>query len=161
SLPPLSIAELGFQFYDFSDTSDRWRMDRFNSYLDSIFGSGKRTDYFRRQGFSAFLTGHFAERLTAGLEYRRDRYGPQAGDLGPTRIGSLLFRGEWSTERRHATDIQSLWRQPELSLFGEAESARLVTGFQTFATVELARPSLGSDPGVDFVRLVSDSVLTL
>ena len=161
SIPPLSIAELGFQFEDFSDTSDRWRIDRQNSYLDSLFGSGKRTDYFRRRGFSAFATAHVSDRLTAGIEYRHDRYGAQGAALDGPRVGSMLFRGEWSSTPRLAHRMNSVRRNPETSLFDVEENSSLVTGFQTVSTVEVARPSLGSDAGIDYTRVVSDSVLTL
>jgi hypothetical protein len=159
-IPRLQIAELGVQLHDFSDTGDAWRIDPLNAYLIALENSRYGRDYFRRRGWSAFLTAHLDERLTAGAEYRRDGYGPERGTVR-SHQGALVLRGEWSSRRTSLDKVGRVWRHTETSIVDGDEGSRLVTGFRTLATVEIARPSLGGDGGFDYTRLVSESVLTL
>jgi len=171
-VPSLRIVEAGVQLHAFTDSSDYWRRAPLDVYLSSLFGAGSGVDFYRRAGFSSFVTWRVAERLTAGVEYRLDRYDSLASlggqvenpavDVG--RMGSLVFRTEWSSEPE-ARGIANPWRNPETGLFGRRlfgrPSAALHTGFRTMNTLESARPSLGGDARFDFTRFVSDNLLIL
>jgi hypothetical protein len=169
-LPGLKLAEAGVQLHAFTDSSDNWRRAPLDVYLSSLFGSGSGVDYHRRAGFASFLTWR-VEGLTAGAEYRIDRYDPmnslsdQVENLPAAagRIGAMLFRADWASERPSAR-IANYWRNPELPLYGArvlGDAPTFRTGVQTTNTVELARPSLGGDAQFDYTRFVSDTFLTL
>ncbi len=173
-IPSLRLAELGVLGYSRVDTSDRWRMNRLDSYLYSLLFNRADTDSFRRTGFTAFATFHLAQRATMGMEYRRDDYRslksapetfrlfnrderPQAtAPIDDGRIGSLLLRLEYSTETANAWDVGGLRRDPERSLVERGSGRASWATFKTVNTLEIARPSLGSDTA-DFTRLVSDN----
>ncbi len=173
ALPGLSIAELGGQLHTLTDTSDRFRIGRLDSYLYSFLLNRPESEYFRRSGATAFATVHAAERLTLGAEYRLDRYasldalrvpvvfnGSEAAYANPAiddgLMGSVVFRFEWSDDPIAGHKVGNLWRATDTSLlprdFGEP-------GLRTLATVEVADPKLGGD--FHFVKFVSDSALTL
>jgi hypothetical protein len=170
-LPGAGVAELGGQIYAITDSADRWRIDRIDSYVHSFFLSRPYRDYHRREGFSAFATGHFGDRFTAGAEYRRDTYesmesvnpysvwnGTQpwvnrAVDEG--RMGSIVGRIEYSTRRRSLYDAGGIYRTPETSLFVDELDDGLVPGFRSMNTVEVANPELGGE--FRFVKIVSDN----
>jgi len=169
-LPGLKLAEAGVQLHAFTDSSDYWRRAPLDVYLSSLFGSGSGVDFYRRAGFASFLTWR-VEGLTAGAEYRIDRYDPmnslidevenRPADAG--RIGALLFRADWASQRA-SQRIANPWRSPELPLFGArvlGNAQPFRTGVETSNTVELARPSLGGDARFDYTRYVSDTFLTL
>jgi hypothetical protein len=167
-LPALEISEIGVQLHAFSDTSDMWRRSQLDAYLASLFGTGSGLDFYRRAGVTSFVTFRAVDRLVAGVEHRLDRYDSLASlggqianpavDAG--RMGSLLFRLEWSSEPRSEPRLASRWRHPEAPLYGGIES-ELVTGFRTLNTLEVARPGLGGDARFDFTRFVSDNVVTI
>lgn len=165
-LPRLRIAEAGIQLHAFTDSSDYWRRAPLDVYLSSLFGTGSGVDFYRRAGFASFLTWR-VESLSAGVEYRLDRYDSLAslsGQVGnpPVDVGrmaSLVFRAEWSSEREPVR-MANPWRNPETRLFNRPSGA-LRTGFRTLNTLETARPSLGSDARFDFTRFVSDNLLVL
>ena len=135
AIPALQVAELGAQVYARVDTSDRWRIDRVDSYLYSMVFNRPDSDYFRRDGLTAFLTTHLFERLTAGVEYRRDEYisleSPQAEVLdlvqprrGPAghapvmtdgTMASMLVRLEFTTAPSRPTRWGVTLRDPERS----------------------------------------------
>ncbi len=176
-IPGLRTAELGVQWHRLVDTSDSWRMEDGASYLYQLLLNQPSREYYTRRGFSAYWTGHFCQQLTLGIEYRRDRYGslePRAkpialsgaDDLWPNaaiddgRMGSLLFRAEWSSHRTPLRSVGALVRHTETTLVG-GQKGDWRTGLDTLATLEVADPSLGSDARFNFTRLVSDSTLTL
>ena len=173
-IPALGIAELGGQIHTLTDTADRWRISRIDSYLYSALFNRADREYYRRSGFAAFVTAHLFEELTLGAEYRRDRYAqldvpPRVWSLfnrddarygsAPVdegEMGSALFRLEYQSEKAPLHRVGSMWRNPETSLV-EAEPWAL--GLRTLDTVEVADRSLG---GIfAFTRLVSDTSLTL
>lgn len=172
-IPAARIAEIGVQGYSRVDSPDRWRIDRVDSYLYSMIFNRPDSEYFRRDGLTTFITAHLLERLTAGLEYRRDRYRSlesyanaftvfdRASPSRPTPaidegvLGSILVRLEWSSQRASPQRIGGTMRDPERSLVNHRhyEWCRLAT----VNTLEVADPSLGGDARFRFVRLVSDS----
>jgi hypothetical protein len=175
-VPRLRLAEVGLQGYARVDTSDRWRIDRIDSYLYSMLFDRAYSDYYRREGFTAFLTFHLFEHLTAGAEYRQDRYrslvtadkayslfnrGEPRRPMAPVTEGqmrSLLFRLEYTTAEAPLRDVGGVLRDPERTLVSSA--VRRKAELRTSNTVEVADPSaLGGDAAFHFVKLVSDSTL--
>jgi hypothetical protein len=173
-LPGLHVAELGAQLYARVDTADRWRIDRVDSYLYSMIFDRPDSEYFRREGLTAFLTTHLFERLTAGLEYRRDRYtsleSPQkkywtlfrrhetpratpAVDDGT--MASMLIRLEFASAPTSSHRVGVTQRDPERSIVQHTRGFWWFD-FHTVNTVEIADPGLGGDQ-FKFVRVVSDS----
>ena len=135
-IPDLKVAELGVQAYSLVDTADRWRMGAIDSYIYSLLLNRPDSEYFRREGLTAFLTFHLFERLTAGVEYRRDRYqslvsapdvftifrraetAPPTPPISDGRMGSVLVRLEYST---HAVPLHAVGgrrRDTERSIVG-------------------------------------------
>jgi hypothetical protein len=173
-LPALGIAELGGQIHNLTDTPDRWRISSIDSYLYSALINRADREYYRRSGYTAFITAHFFEELTLGAEYRRDRYAflaappgvwalfnrddPKYGSapVDEGEMGSMVFRLEYRSEKVPLHKVGSMWRAPETSLI---ESAPWTIGLRTVDTVEVADKSLG---GVfDFTKFVSDTSVTL
>ena len=131
------------------------------------------SDYFRRTGLTAFLTAHLAERFTAGVEYRRDRYRSlvPADDVFTVfnrdessrpnppvddgQMASLLFRLEASTLATPAHEVGTTRRDPERSIVEIQPGRTFDATLRTVNTLEVADQGLGGD--FDFVRLVSDS----
>jgi hypothetical protein len=174
SIPDLRVAELGVQFYGRVDTSDRWRIDRLDSYLWSMIFDRPDSEYYRREGLTAFFTTHFLERLTGGLEYRRDRYRSlvspstkywtlfnrhEAARITPVvdegTMASLLVRLEFTTNPAPAHQVGVTHRDPERSIVRH-DKYYWWTDLHTVNTLEIADPGLGGDT-FQFVRVVSDS----
>ena len=173
-IPVLGIAELGGQIHTLTDTADRWRISRIDSYLYSALLNRSDREYHRRSGFAAFATAHLFDALTLGVEYRRDRYAPldvppgvwSVFNSGEVRygsapvdegeMGSAVFRVEYRSEKTPLHRVGSMWRNSETSL---VEAERRTIGLRTVDTLEVADRSLG---GIfEFIRVVSDSSLTL
>lgn len=173
-LPALGLAEVGAQFHSLSDTADRWRLDALDSYLYSALFNRPEAEYFRRTGVSAFVTAHLFEQLTAGAEYRYDRYDTLAPlddavtlfnsdelpfpnpAIDDGAIGSVLLRLEWSTERKSLHRVGERHRHPETSLVWRPFDARPRIGLRVLQTLELARSALGGSPALAFTRFVTD-----
>ena len=173
-IPALGIAEMGGQIHTLTDTADRWRISRIDSYLYSILLNRSDREYYRRSGFAAFVTAHLFEELTLGAEYRRDRYAPLAA---PPRVwtifnrddprygsapveegemGSALFRLEYRSEKVPLHRVGSMWRNSETSV---VEPEPWAIGVRSINTLEVADRSLG---GIfDFTKVVSDTFLTV
>lgn len=178
AVPTIRLAELGLQGYSRVDTADRWRMNRLDSYLYSLVFNRADTDYFRRDGLTAFATFHVAEQLTAGVEYRRDHYrslrstsdmwtlfnrdeAPQpTAAIDEGEMGSMLVRLEWSTHKTPAHRVGSHHRDPERSLI-EIDGNGWWTEARTVDTLEIADPALGGDDAFKFTKVVSDSEVFL
>ncbi len=177
-IPGLKVAELGVQVYTLVDTSDRWRLGAIDSYIYSLLINRPDSDYFHREGLTAFLTFHLFDRLTAGVEYRRDRYQSlvSAGDvftlfrrselapftplINEGRMGSVLVRLEYSTHAVPLHRLGSRRRDAERSLVA-GDGPSFWTELRTVNTVEIADPDLGGDAAFQFVRLVSDTAVFL
>jgi hypothetical protein len=176
-VPALGLAELGGQLYDFTDTLDRWRISLIDSSIYSALINRPDTDYFRRKGASAFATWRLGSRWLVGGEYRRDSYASMVSLTGPlslfrrdsppfpnapvteARFGSVIGRLEYASDGRTRKEPGSLFRSPELPLLSVEDDwpSRLV--LRSFATLEVARPSLGGGEGTSFWKLVSDTLL--
>jgi hypothetical protein len=176
SIPALRVAELGGQLYALTDTSDAWRLTDAESYFYSALLNRADRDYYRRAGATALLTLHLFEQLTLGAELRRDRYDSlvnprvwslfnsdqQAAPTAPVtagQVGSLLLRFEWSTEAEPLHRVGSLLRHAETSLVDHPGWPG--PSFATLGTLELGNHELGSDPGIDYLKVVSDNRLRL
>jgi hypothetical protein len=169
-VPALRLAELGAQLHALTDTEDRFRIARIDSYLWSMIANRPESEYFRRTGVTAFATAHLAERLTLGAEYRLDRYTSldavkvpviwNGDEVYPNPaidaglMGSVLFRLEWSTDPRPIHDVGSVWRSSGTSLTGRDLAE---PGLRSVNTLEVGSPSLGGD--FRFVKLISDTTL--
>jgi hypothetical protein len=177
-VPRFRVAELGVQRYSRVDTTDRWRIDRVDSYVYSALFNRPVTDYFHRDGLTAFLTAHWLDRVLAGLEYRRDRYASlesidryftlfyrrePARVTPPVTEGemrSILVRLEYSSLPTPAHRVRGLWRDPERALSDLAGGERWQAELRTVNTLEIADPGLlGGDDVFHFVRMVSDTVV--
>jgi hypothetical protein len=173
-IPALRVAEVGVQRYTRVDTADRWRIDRIDSYVYSALFNRPESEYFHRSGLAAFITMHLFDRLTAGVEYRRDRYHsltsidryftlfykkePARTTPGITegKMGSLLLRAEWSMTPRPAYKVGGPLRDAERSIV-RRDYGDEADGPRTVNTLEIVDPSLGGDAVFKFVRLVSDT----
>jgi hypothetical protein len=177
-VPPLRIADLSVSGHGYFDTPDAWRTGRQTSYLNSLFFDRPDREYYWREGWSLSLTLQPAERLLIGAEYRGDSYRSIASLADPAtffnhddrfvnppiqegNIGSVVLRAELGSEPVNPEQIRGLFRTPETSIVTQERSWGLRTGYQLLATVELARPGLGSDAGMSFTRLVSDDMVFL
>jgi hypothetical protein len=173
-IPVLALAEVGGQIHTLTDTADRFRISRIDSYLYSALINRADREYYRRSGYAAFLTAHLYETVTLGAEYHLDRYAPLAAPRGvwtlfnrddprygsapvdEGEMGSLVFRGEYQSEKVPLHRVGSMWRNPETSLV-EPEPGAI--GLRSVNTVEVADRSLG---GIfEFTKVVSDSSLAL
>jgi hypothetical protein len=177
-IPDLKVAELGVQGYSVVDTADRWRMGAIDSYIYSLLLNRPDSHYFRREGLTAFLTFHLFQRLTAGVEYRRDQYqslvsapdvftifrraetAPITPAITDGRMGSVLVRLEYSTHPVPLHEVGDSRRDPERSIMGD-DGDYFWTELRTVNTVEIADPDLGGDALYQFVRLVSDTAVFL
>jgi len=173
-IPSLNVAELGGQIHTLTDTADAWRISDIDSYLYSALINRADREYYRRSGYSAFLTLHLFEQLTLGAEYRRDRYAGldiprgvwsvfNSGDVpygaAPVdagEMGSTIFRFEYHSERSPLHKVGSIWRSPETSL--QRPEPRAVE-LRTLDTVEVADPSMGGT--FSYTKVVSDTAVTL
>jgi hypothetical protein len=173
-IPALAVAELGGQIHTLTDTNDRWRISRIDSYLYSALLNRADREYYRRSGYTAMLTLHLFEMLTVGGEYRRDQYDalpapprvwslfnrddPRYGSAPVDRgeMGSVLLRAEYRSEKVPFHRVGSMWRNPETSLLPQEPG---VVGVRSLNTVEIADPSLG---GIfDFTKVSSDNFFVL
>jgi hypothetical protein len=184
TVPRLSIAEAGVQLYTLVDTTDRWRLDRLDSYLDSMVLNRPGSDYFRRKGLSGFVTALLGRHALAGVEYRRDRYRslvsqpevftvfnndeppPATPPITEGTMGSLILRLEWSTFSFSPFRVGKLRRDPERTIVRLRRGEDWPTSYwwtelRTVTTLEIANPSLGGDDRFRFVRLVSDNAAVL
>ena len=170
-IPALQLAELGAQVHVLTDTADRWRIDRIDSYLGSVIANRPDSEYFRRSGLTALATAHLFRALTAGAEYRRDRYQAleplgrvwtvfhrDEAPLAPAQVlagtmGSLLFRLEWGTAPVSLHEVGGLQRAPESPLAGREEEQ----GVRVIATLELGSPALGGDQAFRFLKVLGDA----
>jgi hypothetical protein len=177
-IPDLKVAELGVQAYSLVDTADRWRMGAIDSYIYSLLLNRPDSNYFRREGLTAFLTFHLFQRLTAGVEYRRDHYQSlvsapdvftifRRSETPPItpfatdgHMGSVLVRLEYSTHPVPLHQVGDPRRDPERSILGGGGDY-FWTDLRTVNTVEIADPDLGGDANYQFVRLVSDTAVFL
>jgi hypothetical protein len=177
-LPRVHVTELGVQRYSKVDTSDRWRIDRLDSYLYSALFNRPVTDYFHRNGFTAFLTTQWLDHVVTGVEYRQDRYASLESidryftlfyrhepprftrPVTEGEMRSVLFRVEYSTQPTPAHEVRGIWRDPERALASFGGGERWDAELRTVNTLEVADPELlGGDPAFHFVRIVSDTVL--
>jgi hypothetical protein len=178
-IPAVKVAEVGAQYHARIDTADRWRISPIDSYLYSMIFNRPDSEYFRREGLTAFLTGHLFERLTAGLEYRRDRYtsleSPQkkywtlfhrneaprpTPVIDDGTIASMLVRLEWSSMPVAAHRVGVSARDPERSIVQHTSGYWWSADLRSVNTLEIADPDLGGDQ-FKFVRVVSDSAAVL
>lgn len=181
-IPRMSLAELGFEVHTRTDTADRWRLQRVDSYLYSMIFNRPEAEYFRRTGGSLFATFAPANGFLFGAEYRYDRYdsltslaeprtwlrrddaGYATPEIDAGLMGSLLFRVEWSSgglAPRRPARLGQIRRYPETSLQGGRKSEPRHSGLRTVTTLEIARPVLGSDDALTFIRLLSENRLYL
>ena len=173
-MPALDIAELGGQVHNLTDTADGWRISPIDSYLYSALINRADREYYKRSGYSAFLTLHLFEELTLGAEYRRDRYAnlpapnrvwsvwnedePLYGSMlvDEGEMGSTVFRLEYHSEGVPLHKVGTMWRGPETSLIDGPSRA---IGVRSLNTLEVANPSMGGT--FDFTKVVSDTFVTL
>jgi len=173
-IPSLQIAELGAQIHALTDTPDRFRIGRIDSYLYSFLAARPESEYFRRTGLTAFATLHLGERLTLGAEWRVDRYDTLDGLRVPTvfnrdeayfnapvrdgRYGSIVGRLEWSSDPIAPHRLGNPWRATDTSLLPRDFDE---PGLRALFTVEVARPGLGGDADAKFTRFVGDGELVM
>ena len=178
-IPAIKVAELGAQYHARVDTADRWRISPLDSYLYSMVFNRPDSDYFRREGLAAFVTTHLFERLTAGIEYRRDKYtslespqrkywtlfrrneSPRATPvIDDGTMASMLVRLEFTSLPVAAHHVGVSARDPERSIVRHSGGYWWSTDLHSVNTVEIADPGLGGDR-FEFVKLVSDSAAVL
>ncbi len=177
-VPPLRIADLSASAHALFDTADAWRAGRQTAYFNSLLFDRPDREYYWREGGTFSLTLQPIDRLLVGADLHVDSYRSitelaepatffnhgdrfvnppvQEGDMG-----SLVLRAELRSEPVHPEQIRGLFRTPETSIVAQDRSWGLRTGYHLLATVEIARPGLGSDEELSFTRLVSDNMLFL
>jgi hypothetical protein len=173
-IPDLRIMEFGANFHALTDTADRWKMSPVDSYIYSFLINRPDSSYFRRTGFDFFLSSILFNHFILGAEYRRDRYDSlsslnkvprlfrrgemvrQNQAINNGTLGSVVLRLEYTTQPRTAQQLLGVHRDPERSLATEQARQDRQAFYQTVNTLEIARPSLGGDLSLRFVRLVAD-----
>ena len=170
------LAEIGAQYHALTDSNDTWRTPRLQSALSFALQNRPDAEFFRREGFTAFVTTRPLERLLLGVEYRLDEYSSLASREGVStlpeddeivfqnhaieagRIGSLVLRGEWSSGPVASSELDSVFRHTDLPLASEPTRTGILW-LRSLNTLEIARPELGGDERFAFTRLVSDNAL--
>jgi hypothetical protein len=176
--PAWRIADVSFESHGLLDSADRWRMGRQSSYFNSLFFDRPDSEYFWRLGSSISLTLQPRRQLLVGVEQHSDKYRSlpalaesqslftpderfQNPPIDEGEMGSVLLRTELFSEPVHPEQIHGLFNTPETSIVGMPRTWGLRTGYHALATLELARPDLGSGERFRFTRLVSDNMLFL
>lgn len=175
ALPGLRLAELGIQGYDFTDTFDRWRIGRFDSWLYSFLLNRPDSDYFRRSGLTGFATWRPTDAWLVGAEVRRDTYETMRSFTPPLSLFrddsppfpnapvddgdlySVVGRLEFASDSPLAKHVGSLFRSPEVSLLDMEHGWPERTALRSLLTVEVGD---AKTTGVDgrFWKVVSDNV---
>ncbi len=65
---------LGVEAHDITETEDEWIMPAFENSLAALFIKEDFNDFYRREGYAAYLTHHISEYLTLTGEYRKDKH---------------------------------------------------------------------------------------
>ena len=65
---------LGIEAHDVVTTEDEWIIPTFENSMAALFLREDFQDYFRREGFSAYLIHDISEYLTFSAEYRKDHH---------------------------------------------------------------------------------------
>ncbi len=161
-IPPLRIADFSTDVHGLFDTADAWRTGRQTAYLNSLLFDRPDREYYWREGAAFSLTLQPIDRLLVGAEYRLDSYRSVPALAEPAtffnhddrfvnpeiqegEMGSVVLRAELRSEPVHPEQIRGLFRTPETSIVAQERSWGLRTGYHLLATVEIARPGLGSD----------------
>ncbi|PTL82131.1 hypothetical protein DAT35_20235 [Vitiosangium sp. GDMCC 1.1324] len=177
-VPLLRLSEVGVQFYDFTDTFDRWRIGAIDSYIYSALLNRPDSEYFRRKGYTGFATWRLGRQWVLGAEYRRDTYDSLKSFAPPFslfrrdsapfpnspvddgRMTSVVGRLEYASDAGRAENVGSLFRSPELSLLRHDWEWPEHSAVRSLLTVEVGNPALGGgDEDFRFWKVVSDSVL--
>jgi hypothetical protein len=158
----------GYEYHDLTDTDDSFRRYGLEEAPGGVINTEQATDYFRRMGHEAFLYRKLGGKLQVGLLLRSDRYSslpvttidpeppPGSEDYNPpveegrmrSFVVSLRAVSHGALFESMAGERRALG-QPSLygtDWFRKPEALRLD------ATVEVARPSFGSD--YDFSRFL-------
>lgn len=174
AVPGLRLAELGVQGYDFTDSFDRWRMGRFDSWLYSFLLNRPDADYFRRSGLTGFATWRPSDAWLVGAEVRRDSYATLRSFSPPLSLFrddsppfpnapvdegdlySVVGRLEYASDAPAARRVGSLFRNPEVSLLDIERDWPRRTALRSLLTVEVGD---AKTTGVDgrFWKVVSDN----
>jgi hypothetical protein len=176
-VPAVRLAEVGAQLYDFTDTSDRWRLGALDASLYSALLNRPDSEYFRRRGYAGFATWRFASRWLVGAEYRRDTHASLESLSPPFSLfrrdsrpfpnppvdegtmASVTGRLEYASDARPSDIPGSLFRPPEVSLARQDWAWPEHSAVRSLLTLEVGSPELGPDSQFRFWKLVSDSVL--
>jgi hypothetical protein len=172
-IPRVRVAELGAHVYSRVDTADRWRIAPIDSYIYSALFNRPESEYFHRSGVTAFVSTHLLERITVGVEYRRDEYVSLENPVkywtlfnrdeppfpNPPVVdgvmASLVLRFELATTPEPAHQVGAFFRDAERTIVKRGRRY-FWSELRTLNTLEIADPGLGGD-SFRFVKLVSDS----
>ena len=176
-IPVVGLAELGAQAYDFTDTLDRWRMGDIDSSIYSALINRPDRDYFRRRGVTAFATFRWAEDWLAGVEYRSDRYETMRSFAPPFslfrrdsapfpnapvtegRFDSVVVRLEYASGMPASTQVGSLFRTPETTLFDRDGDWDHRASLRGLLTLEVGNGPGSAGGDQRFWKLVNDLAL--
>ncbi len=176
-IPGVRLAELGAQAYDFTDTLDRWRLGDIDSSLYSALINRPDREYFRRRGVTAFATFRWAEDWLAGVEYRSDRYETMRSFAPPFslfrrdsapftntpvtegRFDSVVVRLEYASGTPASTQVGSLFRTPETTLFDQSGDWDRRASLRGLLTLEVGNGPGGAGGDQRFWKLVNDLAL--
>lgn len=171
-------AEISLEAHSMIDSSDTWRTSRQTSYLNSLLFDRADSEFYWREGGTIGVTVQPTERLLLGLDHRYDRYTSMASLGNPASIfepenpfvnppiqqgemGSLLLRAELRSTETRPDQVRSLFRAAESPAAIPPQRWGLRSGYALFASLEVARPGLGSDADLCFTRFVSDNRVML
>lgn len=177
-VPALRLADVSLESYGMLETPDRWRVGRHTSYLNSLVADRPDSEYYYRQGHSFSVTVQPASRLLLGATHLNDRHRSlpslrerhsliprDARFVNPPidegRVGSLVLSAELLSDPVRPEQIRGLFRSPDTTSLALTRGWGMSSGYHMLASVELARPALGSDTTLGFTRVVSDSMLFL
>ncbi|AKQ68854.1 hypothetical protein A176_005766 [Myxococcus hansupus] len=176
-IPGLRLAELGAQAYDFTDTLDRWRLGDIDSSIYSALINRPDRDYFRRRGVTGFATFRWAEDWLAGVEYRSDRYETMRSFAPPFslfrrgsapfpnapvtegRFDSVVVRLEYASGMPASTQVGSLFRTPETTLFDRDGDWDHRASLRGLLTLEVGNGPGSAGGDQRFWKMVNDLAL--
>jgi outer membrane protein assembly factor BamA len=159
----------GYDYHDITDTDDVFRKSGLDEAPRATINTQQALDFFRRLGHEAFVYHKFKTRAQLGLLFRSDYYSsvpvttidgpisPDSDDFNPpveegrmrSFIASMRLVSEGELFESFDSEIRAVG-QP--SLYG-TDWFRKPQALRFDATLEIARPGLGSD--FNFSRFIS------
>jgi len=142
---------LGVEAHDIIETEDEWIIPTFENSLAALFLREDFQDYYRREGFSAYLSHDISEYLTLSSEFRKDHH----YDLKRKTNWSIFGGDKKFRENPLITDIEFKSIIANLTLDTRNSYKYPDQGWFINLIGEFAREDFNKN-GVDFDRFIID-----